>query len=175
LLPYGLFGGYIIMSVFAPLAFPSAYLDGTHGASAVDVFVILLAGWAFTLLATPTYTSLMAGHHPWRFTAFIVLVLVAASLLGYGLVLEGPEEPARKLHSAAVASSLSAGFLLVLSWWMSGEFDAVQHRKIEWFAVLLGSLVVVVGLFSGTLLWVLGLPLFWFTKQGWRAIRATSD
>ncbi len=175
LLPYGLFGGYIIMTVFAPLAFPSAYLDGTHGASAVDVFVILLAGWAFTLLATPTYTSLMAGHRPWRFTGFIVLVLLAASLLGYGLVLEGSEEPARKLHSAAVASSLSAAVLLVLSWWMSGEFDAVQHRKVEWFAVLLGSLVVVVGLFSGTLLWVFGLPLFWFTKQGWRAIRATSD
>ena len=126
LLPYGLFGGYAIMTFFAPLAFPEAYLDGTHGASAVDVFTVLLAGWGLTLLATPTYTSLMAGQHPWRFTLFILLVLLAAIALGFVLVLEGPAEPGRKLYAAAVASSLSAGVLLMLSWWMSGELEGLS-------------------------------------------------
>ena len=175
LLPYGLFGGYLIMTVFAPLAFPSAYLDGTYGASAVDVFTVLLAGWALTLLATPTYTSLMAGPRPWRFTLFIVLVLLAAVLFGYGLVMQGPTDSGQKLFAAALASSLSAGVLLVLSWHMSEAWAMVRARKDDWSLALLGSVFVVVGLVSGTAWWVFGLPLFLFTQGGWRAIRSTLD
>ena len=65
-----------------------AYLDGTYGASAIDVFTVLLAGWGMTLLATPTYTALMAGERPWRFTLFIALVFFAATALGAVLVLK---------------------------------------------------------------------------------------
>ena len=175
LLPYGLFGGYAIMTLFAPLAFPEAYLDGTYGASAVDVFTVLLAGWGLTLLATPTYTSLMAGQHPWRFTLFILLVLLAAMALGFMLVLEGPDDAGQKLYAGAVASSLSAGVLLLLSWWMSGELDVVRHRRDEWALVFLGGSFIIVGLVSQTLWWILGLPLFLFTKQGWKAVRSTLD
>jgi len=175
LLPYGLFGGYLIMRFFAPLAFPSSYLDGTYGASAVDVFTVLLAGWVLTLLATPTYTSLMAGPRPWRFTLFIVLVLLAAVLFGYGLVMQGPADPGQKLFAAALASSLSAGVLLVLSWHMSEAWAMVRARKDDWSLALLGSAFVVVGLVSGTAWWVFGLPLFFFTQRGWRAIRSTLD
>jgi len=175
LLPYGLFGGYLIMTFFAPLAFPSAYLDGTYGASAVDVFTVLLAGWALTLLATPTYTSLMAGPRPWRFTLFIVLVLLAAVLFGYGLVMQGPTDSGQKLFAAALASSLSAGVLLVLSWHMSEAWGMVRARKDDWSLALLGSAFVVVGLVSGTAWWVFGLPLFLFTQGGWRAMRSTLD
>ena len=73
LLPYGLFGGYVVVNLLAPLAFPAAYLDGTHGASAIDVFTVLLAGWGLTLVATPTYASLMAdtvrGGSPCSFSS----------------------------------------------------------------------------------------------------------
>ena len=175
LLPFGLFGGYLIMTTFAPLAFPSAYLDGTYGASAVDVFTVLLAGWALTLLATPTYTSLMAGPHPWRFTLFIMLVLLAAVLFGYGLVMQGPADPGQKLFAAAVASSLSAGVLLVLSWHMSEAWELVRARQDDWTLALLGSAFAVVGLVSGTAWWVFGLPLFLFTQRGWKAVRSTLD
>tara|TARA_B100000459_G_scaffold144082_1_gene106342 strand:+ start:77 stop:856 length:780 start_codon:yes stop_codon:yes gene_type:complete len=175
LLPYGLFGGYAIMAVFAPLAFPEAYLDGTYGASAVDVFTVLLAGWGLTLLATPTYTSLMAGPQPWRFTLFIGLVLLAALCLGFVLVVEGPTDPGQKLYAGAVASSLSAGLLLLLSWWMSGEFTSVRDRQKEWALVLMGGSFVIAGLVSQTFWWLLGLPLFFFTKQGWKAVRSTLD
>ena len=175
LLPFGLFGGYLIMRIFAPLAFPSEYLDGTYGASAVDVFTVLLAGWALTLLATPTYTSLMAGPRPWRFTLFIVFVLLAAVAFGYGLVMVGPADPGQKLYAAALASCLSAGVLLVLSWHMSDAWAWVRTRQDDWSLAMLGSAFAVIGLVSTTFWWVLGLPLFFFTKRGWRAVRSTLD
>tara|TARA_B100000900_G_scaffold145586_1_gene123390 strand:+ start:4132 stop:5586 length:1455 start_codon:yes stop_codon:yes gene_type:complete len=175
LLPYGLFGGYAIMTVFAPLAFPEAYLDGTYGASAVDVFTVLLAGWGLTLLATPTYTSLMAGPKPWRFTLFIGLVLLAALCFGFVMVVEGPADPGQKLYAGAVASSLSAGILLLLSWWMSGELPFVRDRQKEWTVVLVGGSFIIIGLVYQTFWWLFGLPLFFFTKQGWRAVRSTLD
>ena len=115
----------------------------------------------------------MAGHRPWRFTLFILFVLLAAVVLGAMLVLNGPEENGAKLYAAATASSLSAGVLLLLSWWMSGSAKAVKARQDEWALVFLCGGFIVVGLVSQTLWWMLGLPLFLFTKQGWRAVRAT--
>ena len=173
LLPYGLFGGYLTVSLLAPLAFPTPYLDGTYGASAVDLFAVLLAGWGLTLLATPTYTSLMAGRYPWRFTKFIFSVLVVAAVLGSLFVLELAEKDGSILYAAAVASSLSAGALLVLSWWMSGHQAFVEQRRDEWALALVCSGFVVVGLATHTLWWVFGVPLFLFTPQGWRAVRST--
>lgn len=173
LLPVGLFGGYLVVALLAPLAFPQAYLDGTYGASAVDLFAVLLAGWALTLLATPTYTSLMAGSQPWRFTQFIFTVLAGAVVLGYVLVVELATAEGTILYAAAVASALSAGVLLVLSWWMSRHVAFVRQRQDEWVLALLGSAFIVVGLVTSTFWWVLGLPLFCFTPQGWRAVRST--
>ena len=161
--------------VFAPIAFPEAYLDGTYGASAIDVFTVLLAGWGMTLLATPTYTALMAGERPWRFTLFIALVLLAATALGAVLVLNGSSDPGQKLYAAAAASSLSAGVLLMLSWWMSGEFAAIVARRDEWILAVVCTSFIVGGLISSTWWWVVGLPLFGFTKQGWKAARSTLD
>ena len=173
LLPVGLFGGYLVVALLAPLAFPQAYLDGTYGASAVDLFAVLLAGWALTLLATPTYTSLMAGSQPWRFTQFIFTVLAGAVVLGYVLVVELATAEGTILYAAAVASAFSAGVLLVLSWWMSRHVAFVRQRQDEWVLALLGSAFIVVGLVTSTFWWVLGLPLFCFTPQGWRVVRST--
>jgi hypothetical protein len=89
--------------------------------------------------------------------------------------LEGPDDAGQKLYAGAVASSLSAGVLLLLSWWMSGELGAVQHRRDEWILIFLGGSFIIAGLVSQTLWWALGLPLFLFTKQGWRAVRSTLD
>ena len=173
LLPFGLFGGYLVVAFMAPLAFPAAYLDGTYGASAVDVFAVLLGGWALTLLSTPTYTSLMAGPHPWRFTQFIFLVLLVAATAGYLLVFHMAESSGSVLYAAALASTVSAGALMMLSWGMSRHTSFIQKRRDEWALALLGSLFIVVGLATATWWWVLGLPLFCFTPQGWRAVRST--
>ena len=96
-------------------------------------------------------------------------------MLGAVLVLNGPSDPGQKLYAGAVASSLSAAVLLGLSWWMSGEFPTIVARRDEWALVMVCTLFVVVGLVSNTLWWVMGLPLFAFTKQGWKAARSTLD
>lgn len=173
LLPYGLFGGYIIVSVFAPLAFPATYFDGTYGASAVDIFTLLLLGWGCTLLATPTYTSLMAGKNPWRFTQFIVIVLILALFFGWSMVLNGPQRPGEQLMAAALASSLSAAAMLLVSWLLSEDMAFVKARRDDWALALMCSLFIVIGLMTQTAWWLLGLPLFLFTKQGLTAVRST--
>ena len=173
LVPYGLFGGYILVASLAPVAFPAGYLDGTYGASAVDLFAVLLAGWAATLLATPTYTALMAGWHPWRFTRFIFSVLVLASLAGTVLVFGLATDDGTRLYAAAIASSVSAVALLVLSWWMSGQWGFVAQRRDEWWLTAVGASFIVIGFATHTGWWVLGLPLFAFTPQAWRAVRST--
>ena len=173
LLPFGLLGGYAVVAVLAPVAFPSEYVDGTHGASAVEVFTLMLLGWGFTLLATPSYTAIMTGENPWRFTGFIFGVLVLAVLIGYVLIVVGSSTPRGWLMAGGLASSMSAGALLVCSWWLSGTFGWVRERADEWALVLLCTALIVVGLVTSTWWWVLGLPLLTFTPSGWRALRST--
>ena len=139
LLPYGLFGGYLVVWGFAPLAFPSTFFDGRYGASAVDLFAVLLGGWGLTLLATPTYTGLMAGWRPWRFTQFIVLVLLVALVVGYAFIVHAATSDGTVLFAAAWASTVSAGALLVLSWVMGDDLAFVSSRRDEWALALLGT------------------------------------
>ena len=160
LLPYGLFGGYLVVWGFAPLAFPSTFFDGRYGASAVDLFAVLLGGWGLTLLATPTYTGLMAGWRPWRFTQFIVLVLLVALVVGYAFIVHAATSDGTVLFAAAWASTVSAGALLVLSWVMGDDLAFVSSRRDEWALALLGTSFVVAGLASHTAWWVFGLRCF---------------
>jgi len=173
LLPFGLLGGYAVVAVLAPVAFPSEYVDGTHGASAVEVFTLMLLGWGFTLLATPSYTAIMTGERPWRFTGFIFGVLLLAVLIGYVLIVAWASTPRAWLMAGALASSVSAGALLVCSWWLSGTYPWVKGRADDWVLALLCTVFIVVGLASATWWWVLGLPLLAFTPSGWRALRST--
>ena len=69
LVPIGLVAGAAIVWILLPLGFPAEYFDGTLGASATDVFMILLIGWACTVLSVPSYTALQAGEKPWLFTS----------------------------------------------------------------------------------------------------------
>ncbi|MEC8398886.1 MAG: hypothetical protein VXZ34_04805, partial [Candidatus Thermoplasmatota archaeon] len=60
-------------------------------------------------------------------------------------------------------------------WRMSGGMDFVRERQDDWALALVGGGFVVIGLISGTHWWLLGLPLFLFTRRGWQAVRATLD
>ena len=82
ILPLGLVAGHLIVSFSIPRFFDSNYSD------AVEVFDILLAGWAMTMLAIPWYVALQAGHNPWRFTSMITLVVLSAGISGWLLIPE---------------------------------------------------------------------------------------
>lgn len=172
LLPVGLAGGYLTVAFLAPVAFPSEYFDGTFGASAVDLFTVMLWGWAFTLLATPTYTAVMTSPNPWRFTLFIFMVLLSAIVIGTVAVTYIASTSEGWLFAGAVASTLSAGVLLMTSWLMSGEIGWVQHRSDEWGLAMLCTAFVIVGLATSTWWWMLGLPLVAFIPGGLRALRS---
>jgi len=173
LLPFGLYGGAFLVAVFAPIAFPSEYFDSTYGASAVDLFYVLLFGWAMTLMATPTYTAVMAGPNPWRFTQFIVLVLAVAVVLGGLFILTVPSSASQRLYGAALASSMTAFFLLLFSWAMSGSMKQVTQRRDDWLLMLLCTTFAVIGFVTHTYWWVFGLPLFMFAPPGLKAMRST--
>lgn len=103
LLPVGLVAGHLIVSLSIPRFFDSDY------SQAVEVFDILLAGWAMTLLSIPWYVALQAGHNPWRFTILISLVVVAAALSGWMLI------PEYGVMGAAWASLIGCSFMLSFS------------------------------------------------------------
>jgi O-antigen/teichoic acid export membrane protein len=103
LLPVGLVAGHLIVSLSIPRFFDSDY------SQAVEVFDILLAGWAMTLLSIPWYVALQAGHNPWRFTILISLVVVAAAISGWMLI------PEYGVMGAAWASLIGCSFMLSFS------------------------------------------------------------
>ena len=103
LLPIGLVAGHLIVSLSIPRFFDSDY------SQAVEVFDILLAGWAMTLLSIPWYVSLQAGHNPWRFTILISLVVVAAAISGWMLI------PEYGVMGAAWASLIGCSVMLSFS------------------------------------------------------------
>jgi len=103
LLPIGLVAGHLIVSFSIPRFFDSDY------SQAVEVFDILLAGWALTLLSIPWYVALQAGHNPWRFTILISLVVVAAAVSGWLLI------PEYGVMGAAWASLIGCSFMLSFS------------------------------------------------------------
>lgn len=170
LLAVGIFAGALIVSVFLPVAFPSQYTDGTLGVSAVTLFMVLLLGWCFTLLSTPTYTALQAGLQPWRFTAFIGLVVAFAALIGFPMISSAAQHSAASgLFAAAVASTLSAAFSLVLSIQLSGTWQMVRERASQWILAIAGSSFACIGLVQGSLLALSGCVLVVFIPQALRA------
>lgn len=171
LLPIGIFSGAAIVKLFLPLAFPEQYLDGSLGASAVDLFIVLLLGWCFTLLATPTYTALQAGLHPWRFTFFIVIVVGFSAVIGFALIgWQADTGRTEGLYAAAYASTLSALFALVASIHLSMSWNAVRNRGKEWLIAVTCMTVACYGILNGTVLALAGVVLFMFTPQAIRAV-----
>ena len=167
LLPYGLFGG----RSREPACFgvSNAYLDGTHGASAI-VCSLFFSQVGFDLVATPTCES-DGGTPP---VALPCSFSSCSCRRGSGAMLIERTGRQRSKTVPATASSLSAGVLLLLSWWMSGHVDAVQARQA------VGAGLPLRGFHRGwvgvpDLLVGAGSPVFLFTKQGWKAPPRFSD
>ena len=173
LLPIGLFAGALLISSLLPVAFPIQYTDGSLGASAVDLFMILLFGWCLTLLATPTYTALQAGKNPWLFTIFIGTVVIFAGIIGILLITNFAHSPTSGLYAAAIASTMSAAFLLIASIHLSGQWRKIKEKRTE-FIVTIGLVTVsCYGFITGSLLALSGGVIFMFTPKGWKAMKST--
>jgi len=174
LLPYGLYGGAAIVWFALPVAFPLEYTDGSLGGSAVQLFMVLLFGWCCTVLATPTYTALQAGPKPWHFTGFIAGVVLFAGVFGGWLIgWQSDASIGNGLLAAAVASSVTAGFMLCTSIGLAGGPSYLQHRWKDWLFGLSLSLLTCYGLVVGSLVALVGIGLFAFTPRGLEAVRST--
>ena len=114
ILPVGLVAGHLIVSFSIPQFFDSNYAD------AVEVFDILLAGWAMTLLAIPWYVALQAGQNPWRFTSLIALVVLSAGVSGWLLI------PEYGVMGAAWASVIGCSIMLSVSKLLCGDEDKLS-------------------------------------------------
>ena len=175
LLPVGLFGGAILIQFLLPIAFPSQYTDGSLGASATDLFMILLVGWCLTLLATPSYTALQAGENPWKFTVFIVVVVIFATTMGFLLISSMTDSATSGLYGAAMASTLTSAFLLVCSIHLAKLWIIVRVRAAEFIACIALASITCFGFVDNSTLMLTGLILFLFTPRGWRALIATDS
>jgi O-antigen/teichoic acid export membrane protein len=173
LLPIGLFSGHFIVSYLAPIAFPSEYLDGSLGANAVDLFTILLFGWAATLMSTPTYTRLQTHQNPWRFTLFIAIVVFTALIVGWVLVGILSSTDKEALYYGAIAASISSVLLCLYSIHLSGSWAWFLQRKDDWILATMGVGCIILGLLSSTPIWVFGLPLFLFIPKAVQAVKTT--
>ena len=142
LLPIGLIAGHAIVSFSIPRFFDSNYSD------AVQVFDILLAGWAMTLLAIPWYVALQAGHNPWRFTALIASVVIAAGVSGWVLI------PYYGVMGAAWASVIGCCMMLSLAKLLCGDEDRLSD------GLALFSVVVCYLLSIGNVLAIIGFLVF---------------
>ena len=114
ILPIGLVAGHLIVSFSIPRFFDSNY------SNAVEVFDILLAGWAMTMLAIPWYVALQAGHNPWRFTSMIALVVLSAGISGWLLI------PEYGVMGAAWASVIGCSIMLSFSKLLCGDEDRLS-------------------------------------------------
>ena len=176
LLPIGLFAGAGIVYLLLPLAFPEQYVDGSLGASAVDLFMVLLAGWCLTLLSTPTYTALQAGEKPWKFTLFIGLVVLFALITGYLLIdWQANNSQGAGLFAAAIASTISSSFLFFLSVHLSSNWDLLLKKKKEFSLAICLSMISCYGFATGSWIAVCGLGLFYFIPQGIQAMSPTVE
>jgi O-antigen/teichoic acid export membrane protein len=173
ILPIGLFSGFLIVEKLAPIAFPKQYFDGSLGGNAIELFTVLLLGWAATILATPTYTRLQTHHNPWRFTIFIAIVALTAMLVGWFLVVSLASSSHEVLMMASLAATLSAIAMLVYSIVLSHSWNWVKQRRDDWILATMSSVLIVVGLLSSTLIWLFGLPLFLFIPRAVRAVKST--
>lgn len=171
LIPVGLYGGALLIEMLLPLAFPSQYTNGELGASAVDLFIVLLSGWCLTVLATPTYTALQAGKNPWNFTIFIASVVLFATILGIMLIGYYSNSKTNGLFAAAVASTISSAFLLFASVHLSNQWSHISERKWQFLITIVLIATTCYGFIENSLLALSGIVLFKFIPQGWQSMK----
>lgn len=163
LAPIGFYCGALIVWFVVPIAFPQQYTDGSLGASAVDIFFILLFGWSMTLLATPFYTALKAGIKPWKFTLFIFQVVVFGTISGWILISHYSQIGiGQAIVSAAVASSATSLFLLIISIHLSRSWPLVKTRSLTWLVLTSTLLIASYSLWNRDYLIASSLPAMYF-------------
>ena len=174
LVPVGLVAGASIVWILLPLGFPAEYFDGTLGASARDVFMLLLIGWAMTVLSVPSYTALQAGQRPWLFTLLIFTVVLSSTIFGLLLIGRGAQTSAGLAIEMAAYASVASSFVMLMGGIVfSRRFSAFMQRGIQWCATLLIVVVTCVAL-SQQSYWALsGLGLFILLPQGLEAMKTT--
>ena len=176
ILPIGLFSGAIIVYFLLPMAFPEQYIDGSLGASAVDLFMVLLFGWCLTLLSTPTYTALQAGRKPWNFTFLIAVVVIFATIIGYILIdWQASKSDGSGLYAGAIASSITSGFLLLMSIHLSSNWDLIRSKKYQIMSTILISAIACYGLTNNSWIAISGIALFYFIPQAIQSISSTDE
>lgn len=86
LVPMGLLAGAWVVPALFSVVFPASYTSGVLGADAADLFLILLPGWGFAMIATPSLAGVQAGLNPWRYAAHAAAGLCFAVIAGMLLV-----------------------------------------------------------------------------------------
>ena len=176
LVPIGMVAGAVIVWILLPLGFPREYFDGTLGASATDVFMILLAGWACTVLSVPSYTALQAGVKPWFFTLLILVVVLSSTVFGLILITWGAESSVGlAIEMAAYASVASSLVMLLVGIALSRRTSQFMQRGFQWIATLALVFVSCWALSQQSFLAFVGLGLFILLPQGLRAMRTIVD
>ena len=133
--------------------------------------MILLLGWCFTLVATPSYTALQAGKNPWIFTIFIGCVVMFAAIIGFVLIGYYADSKSNGLYAAAIASTTSSAFLLFTSLHLARLWDLIYPRRIEFVATIVLASISCIGFAANSILALSGIALFMFTPRAWRVMR----
>lgn len=176
LVPVGMLAGAVIVWILLPLGFPSEYFDGALGASATDVFMILLAGWACTVLSVPSYTALQAGEKPWLFTLLILVVVLSSTVFGLILITWGAKSSVGlAIEMAAYASVASSLVMLFVGIALSRRMSQFMQRGFQWVATL-GLVFVSCWALSQHSFWAfVGVGLFILLPQGLQAMQTIVD
>jgi len=111
LIPLGLVGGAVVVKLLMQVAF-SDYVDDSYG-----LFLILLAGWAITMLTAPNYVAVQAGRNPWKFTLMLFIGVSIAIISALVLI---PELGVVGAAYSSVAGALALGVVAVV---FSEEFS----------------------------------------------------
>jgi len=137
LLVLGLVAGSIFVSLVLPLAFPVEYTHNGNNLNSVDVFIYLLSGWGFSLLATPWNTAIKAGKNSWTYTLYVTFIVILGTAGAWFLI------PKYGLMGAVISANLTCFFMLFLGLLMSKDLGRISkgYNKYSWILMLLLCLV----------------------------------
>ncbi|MGB0266049.1 MAG: oligosaccharide flippase family protein [Candidatus Poseidoniaceae archaeon] len=132
LLVAGFILGSIFVTLILPVAFPEEYTNSTNGLDSLEVFIYLLSGWGFSLLAAPWNSALKAGENPWMYTLFITIVVILATLVAWAFI------PNYGLSGAVLSANITCFLMLSLGILLSGDFKRAVSgsRKYDWILMI---------------------------------------
>ncbi|MEC8735738.1 MAG: hypothetical protein VXX39_02150, partial [Candidatus Thermoplasmatota archaeon] len=132
LLVVGFILGSIFVTLILPVAFPEEYTNSENGLTSLEVFIYLLSGWGFSLLAAPWNSALKAGENPWMYTFFITLVVILATLVAWAFI------PSYGLSGAVLSANITCFLMLSLGILLSGDFKRAVSgaRKYDWILMI---------------------------------------